>query len=532
MMHCAKLVLEFLMLCSVFVALKLIPFVDGFDKVRGVNLGGWLVIEGWIKPQLFDQIPNGDMLDGTQVQLKSSTLQKYVSALNGGGLNITVDRDVPSTWETFKLWRVTENEFQFRTFEGQFLSSSTIDGLITANADSAGITETFFIERNNSKIHIKLTNGSYIQATNDNVLIANYQSEPTWDDNNPATFELTIFANNLHGDYQLANGLGPVKAKSILTEHRKSFVTASDFEFLYKNNINTVRIPIGWWIIFDPDPPAPFVGGSLSALDSAFTWARAYDIKCIIDLHAAPGSQNGMEHSASRDGSTDWPSQNYISQTLDVITFLSSRYGNNSALLGIELLNEPSASGVQLDVLTNYYQKGYEIVRYYSSTAYVIMCQRIGNADPIELFQANIGSDNLVLDLHYYNLFDPYFENLTEVQNIQFVYDNRAKQLQSLVSANGPLVFIGEWVNEWNVTNASKIEYQMYGRAQLEVYNNASFGWSYWTLKNSEPHWDFKWNVKNKFLLLSGSSIEVPNFILIFCLSSCTLLLTIYGFIR
>lgn len=34
----------------------------GDDKVRGVNLGGWLVIEGWIKPSLFEGIPNGDML--------------------------------------------------------------------------------------------------------------------------------------------------------------------------------------------------------------------------------------------------------------------------------------------------------------------------------------------------------------------------------------------------------------------------------------------------------------------------------------
>lgn len=34
----------------------------GNSKVRGVNLGGWLVIEGWIKPALFDAIPNGDML--------------------------------------------------------------------------------------------------------------------------------------------------------------------------------------------------------------------------------------------------------------------------------------------------------------------------------------------------------------------------------------------------------------------------------------------------------------------------------------
>lgn len=36
--------------------------IHGDSKVRGVNLGGWLVVEGWIKPSLFDGIPNGDML--------------------------------------------------------------------------------------------------------------------------------------------------------------------------------------------------------------------------------------------------------------------------------------------------------------------------------------------------------------------------------------------------------------------------------------------------------------------------------------
>jgi hypothetical protein len=31
-------------------------------RVKAVNLGGWLVTEGWIKPSLFDGIPNKDFL--------------------------------------------------------------------------------------------------------------------------------------------------------------------------------------------------------------------------------------------------------------------------------------------------------------------------------------------------------------------------------------------------------------------------------------------------------------------------------------
>jgi hypothetical protein len=38
---------------------------------------------------------------------------------------------------------------------------------------------------------------------------------PGWDDN-AATFEMVIVANNLHGDYQLANGYGHSEAKKVL----------------------------------------------------------------------------------------------------------------------------------------------------------------------------------------------------------------------------------------------------------------------------------------------------------------------------
>ncbi|XP_009759926.1 putative glucan 1,3-beta-glucosidase A isoform X2 [Nicotiana tabacum] len=444
--------------------------LHGNARVRAVNLGGWLVIEGWIKPSLFDDIPNGDMLDGTQVQFKSVTLQKYVSAQNGGGLNVTVDRDDPLEWETFKLWRVSESVFQFRTSEGNFLTCSSDGGIVTATAESPSDSETFYIERNfNNRVHIKLKGGTYIQV---GMIILRHLRWRLWE-----SCKVTI---------SLLMDTDTTKQKKFL-----------------RHGINAVRIPVGWWIASNSNPPAPFIGGSLEALDNAFSWAQAYGIKCIIDLHAGPGSQNGMEHSASRDGTVNWPtSPEFISQTLDAIEFLASRYAVHPALLGIELLNEPSAADVPLDVLVPFYKQGYKIVRKYSTTAYVIFCQRIGNADPFELYQANIGSLNTVVDLHYYNLFDRYFDILTSLENIQFIYKSRQSQIQALNSANGPLVFVGEWVNEWNVTNGSLADYQDFGRVQLDVYNAASFGWSYWTLKCEKKHWDFEWSVRNNYLQL------------------------------
>jgi aryl-phospho-beta-D-glucosidase BglC (GH1 family) len=58
---------------------------------------------------------------------------------------------------------------------------------------------------------------------------------------------------------------------------------------------------------------------------------------------------------------------------------------------------------------------------------------------------------------------------------------------------------IGEWVNEWNVADASQFQYQLFGKTQLEVYDEASFGWSYWTVKCNSVHWDYEWNIRNKY---------------------------------
>lgn len=54
---------------------------------------------------------------------------------------------------------------------------------------------------------------------------------------------------------------------------------------------------------------------------------RKYNLKVILDLHAAPGSQNGYEHSATRDGSIEWgKTEKSIQETVRVIEFFTARY--------------------------------------------------------------------------------------------------------------------------------------------------------------------------------------------------------------
>ncbi|KAK1290903.1 hypothetical protein QJS10_CPB18g01230 [Acorus calamus] len=71
----------------------------------------------------------------------------------------------------------------------------------------------------------------------------------------------------------------------------------------------------------------------------------------------------------------------------------------------VELINEPLAPGVMLDSLTKYYRAGYNTVRKYTQSAYVIMPNRLGPADPKELFSVASGLSRVVINVHYYNLF-------------------------------------------------------------------------------------------------------------------------------
>jgi hypothetical protein len=58
--------------------------------------------------------------------------------------------------------------------------------------------------------------------------------------------------------------------------------------------LNHVRIPIGYWA-YDVGPGEPYISGQHNYLLKAIAWASTYNLKIIVDLHGAPGSQNGYE---------------------------------------------------------------------------------------------------------------------------------------------------------------------------------------------------------------------------------------------
>ena len=70
-------------------------------------------------------------------------------------------------------------------------------------------------------------------------------------------------------------------------------------------------------------------------------------IGVLLDMHAAPGSQNGMDNSApAQPGKTLWgaasqPTPSYPDQTVAFIGALAARYADAPALIGFTLMSSP-----------------------------------------------------------------------------------------------------------------------------------------------------------------------------------------------
>nr|GLL23088.1 glucan 1,3-beta-glucosidase A-like [Ipomoea trifida] len=483
---------------------------NGF-RVRAVNLGGWLVTEGWIKPSLFDAIPNKDLTDGTMVQFKSVTVGKYLSTESSGGTILLVaNKTVSSKLTTFRLWRINETTFNFRASNNQFVGLDMSNGgagvNLVAVESTPGISETFVILRNSddpNRVRIKSSNGFFLQVRTEELVTADSKENEGWSDDDPSIFIMTIFGG-FQGEFQVTNGYGPLMAPKVMKEHWETFIVEEDFKWISKNGLNAVRIPVGWWIARDPNPPKPFVGGSLKALDNAFLWAVKYGLKVIIDLHSAPRCQNGLAVGATRDGSLEWGIDS-VDQTVDVIDFLTARYAENPSLYAVQLMNEPVLWN-SVETLMLYYQRGYEAVRKHSSTAYVVMSVRMGVPNVTELLPFAAGYERSVIDVHLYNMV--YW---TVQETIDFLNTYSKDMLSAVTTSNGPLSFVGEWVTEWLVPNATKEEYQRFAKAQLEVFDGATFGWAYWTLKNVINHWSLEWMINNGYINLTTTSNSISD---------------------
>jgi glucan 1,3-beta-glucosidase len=135
------------------------------------------------------------------------------------------------------------------------------------------------------------------------------------------------------------------RARGILENHWSTFISKSDFSYLSSIGINTVRLPIGYWTL-GPDfcqgtpfsPYADVYRNSWSFVVHAINMAAEFGIGVLVDLHGAPGSQNGQPHSGISDRHVGlFEALANVEKTVAVLKFLTQSLCNVTNVVGLFL---------------------------------------------------------------------------------------------------------------------------------------------------------------------------------------------------
>ena len=149
----------------------------------------------------------------------------------------------------------------------------------------------------------------------------------------PALFDGTTAEDEFYLPTQLSKDAYEARIRI----HRSEFISERDFAAIARMGLNTVRIPIPYFIYGDRQP---FIG-CLEELDKAFNWAEKYGIRILIDLHTVPLSQNGFDN-GGLSGVCKWSqTPNEVDYVVNLLEKLAKRYGRRQGLMGIQPINEP-----------------------------------------------------------------------------------------------------------------------------------------------------------------------------------------------
>jgi endoglucanase len=140
--------------------------------------------------------------------------------------------------------------------------------------------------------------------------------------------------------------VGPQEAARFWTAFRDNYVSQADIQFIKRAGFNTVRVPLHWRLFVTPgaadDGSADtFDGEGWRLLDRLVGWCREAGLRVIVDLHAAPGGQTGVNH----DDGVGFPLTFYVpryrAQTVALWKAIAAHYRDEPTVLGYDLLNEP-----------------------------------------------------------------------------------------------------------------------------------------------------------------------------------------------
>lgn len=339
----------------------------------------------------------------------------------------------------------------------------------------------------------------------------------------PSLFSETNTADEWH----LCNVLGKNACLEQLQQHWSTFYTRDDLAAIKDAGLNAIRIPLGYWAVNLTDYE-PYVSGQYPYLIQAVNWANELGLKVLIDLHGAPGSQNGWEESGLV-GAIDFPANtSNTDRSLNVLQNLTTEFSKDvygGTVTNIELLNEPIFG---FEPLKAFYTLGAQVVGPANTSGINVTIHdgffnphTWANYDPSNA-DATSPADFLTVDTHQFWAFAP-FTDLNEDQILVQICE--LGQSIKLNNSGIPPTLVGEWslstgitANSTSVTaedQAKRTWFRRLFEAQNAAFTpnapgQASIGWYFWAWKTEYDidAWSYRKGVQEQYI---PSNISDPS---------------------
>ena len=306
----------------------------------------------------------------------------------------------------------------------------------------------------------KNSDGSYVTDKDGNLQYPEFSEEQ---------FRAGLKANPNLAGYDL---------EELLQYYYDCFFTAEDFRIIKENlGLNTIRLPFYYLNILHEDLSLKEESEAFAYLDWFIEEAAKQELYIVLDLHGAPGSQNGYEHSGAAERVAGlWTSEENMAATLELWKLVSHHYTNTRPDLGAwiatyDIMNEPTyrfGSGTTKECW-DFFDEIYDAIRAGGDRHVVTMegCWDFSALpDP-----ASYGWENVQYEYHWYNWWSdvlpyPLFYAYHDLKDIGRNYDVP--------------VLVGEF---------TLFEDKASWARELEMFDQRGYNWTIWNYKTTVTGW-------------------------------------------
>ncbi len=302
--------------------------------------------------------------------------------------------------------------------------------------------------------------GSYVKDDGGNIQYPEFSEEE---------FRAAIKANPNLNTYDM---------EELMKIYWDAFFTEEDFRIIKEDlKMNVIRLPFYYLNILNEDLSLKSEEDAFYYLDWFMEQAAKHELYVILDLHGAPGSQNGYEHSGAAERVEDFfDNEAHVKATVALWDFVSEHYTNTKPELGkwiatYDILNEPTHGyqGVTDKRCWDVFDQMYDVIRENGDKHVITMegCWDFGKLpDP-----ADYGWENVQYEYHWYN----WWSEILPYDILYAYYD-----FYNIGRDYNVPVLIGEF---------TCFEDKEAWANAFELYDYRNYSWTIWNYKTTVSGW-------------------------------------------